>query len=842
MRWCVVLLTIVSCGREGDVPCNGVLEPGELCDDGNAHDGDGCDCATRMIAPAAALSQPAVPVVLVEDGGWCWFQDERVIEHDGHLVVSTISHGGDIQVTHYDPATGARSHSILHTRLERDDHDVASLLALPDGKVAAYYTRHDGFEHLFSRAGDPADPMSWAPVRVTNFGYDVTYTNPFFLDQTADRVHMFIRGEETNPTLLVSDTFGSSWSGGSQLLDSGERELDGRVFDHRPYVKYASDGRRVHLLYTDGHPAEFKRNSIYHLMYDGSSLRQSDGTRVAVAGPDEQPKLAPERGTLVYDGTALGGQAWTWDAAVDADGAPVVVFSTFPDPQRSYFDHRYHYARWDGTSWQLSEIAYGGTGIYPAEGFYSGGIALDPDDPTIVYFASNVVPTTGDLTPTGVFEIYRGVTADRGATWTISAVTSNSRVHNLRPIVPAQHTAPTTLVWMRGSYDTYLDYHMQTVGLLGDAAAVAATPVYQDPGLPAIARFDLASTASGCPTPAAPGFAPVVPAAGRATAVDGGVSLTVYNITATREAVTTDPLYRGLVVCSRGGFDPVGKLRVTLRWLEPDTDYVVRLYGHDTADAYGKPTLWFRGDATTLDSDDNAAFLTGHRNVNNLVAGEGYTEVILRSDAEGAISVVGRGLDYAGDDRTAVLSAVEVLRPPPTELVARFDVDAAPGVGTAPGATSLSFDDSVEWSGEATASGITVRVTSDRIGALHARTAADPLLADFIDGRDQLAVDVSGLEPGRLYAFTVYSTDLDHNLYAASRWRVEEPGHEPIVVHDFHMNLHRADAGAAFTFFHRASTTSFRLRGEDVITSLSTNPSLVIFNGLDIAVAPEVGP
>ena len=92
--------------------------------------------------------------------------------------------------------------------------------------------------------------------------------------------------------------------------------------------------------------------------------------------------------------------------------------------------------------------------------------------------------------------------------------------------------------------------------------------------------------------------------------------------------------------------------------------------------------------------------------------------------------------------------------------------------------------------------------------------------------------------PGRLYAFTVYSTDLEHNLYAASRWRVDEPGHEPIVVHDFHMNLHRADAGAAFTFFHRASTTSFRLRGEDVITSLSTNPSLVILNGLDISVAP----
>lgn len=51
------------------------------------------------------------------------------------------------------------------------------------------------------------------------------------------------------------------------------------------------------------------------------------------------------------------------------------------------------------------------------------------------------------------------------------------------------------------------------------------------------------------------------------------------------------------------------------------------------------------------------------------------------------------------------------------------------------------------------------------------------------------------------------------------------------------MNLHRRDAGASFTFHHRASTPSLRLRGEDVITSLSTNPSLVIFNGIDVEVA-----
>jgi len=833
----LVVLAIVGCGRERDVPCNGVLDPGEFCDDGNPQDGDGCDCATRMIPPATLPPSSAAPIVLVEDGAWCWFQDERAIENAGYLVVSSISHGGDIQITSYDPATGERVDSQLHTRLERDDHDVASLLALPDGRTAAFWTRHDGFNHVFTRRGIP-ERARWGGTLIDRLDYDVTYTNPFLLAGYEDRVHLFVRGDEVNPTLLLSNDLGVSWNDGSQLLDAGRREY-GRVFDHRPYVKYASDGTAVHLLYTDGHPAEFGRNSIYHLQYDGAFLRQTDGTLVAKAGPDNQPELSPDRGTLVFDGTVLpGGQAWIWDTEIGPDGFPVVVFSTFPDPERSYFDHRYKYARYDGTRWHVHDVAAGGTGIYVAEGFYSGGITIDPDEPSVVYFSSNVEPTSAEPTASGVFELYRAVTADEGATWTITAVTSGSRVDNLRPIVPARHTAPTTLVWMRGSYDTYLDFHTQIVALIGERDAVSTHPPQQDAELRALARFDLAATSNGFATPTTPGFVAAVPAAGFAQAVDSFVQLTVSNITGTREAVVAEPLYRGLVFNDRGGYGPSGKLRVELRWLAPNTPYIVRIHGHDTSDAYLKPTLWFRGDAKTLDSDDNAAFITAHRNVNSVAAGEGYTDLTVTSDANGAIALVARGLDYVGADHTAILSALELFEAPLMTPVARFDVDVAPGLNTAPGAVSLSFDDLTEWSGEATDAGITVRVTSDSIGSLHSRGSPDPMLADFIEGRDQLVVDVSGLEVGKLYAITVYSTDITHNQYASSRWTVIEPRHEPLVVQGFHMNLHRKDEGASFTFYHHANETSFRLRGEDVMTSLSTNPSLVIFNGIDIAVAP----
>ena len=62
MRASVALLIAAGCARESDVPCNGIVEPGEFCDDGNPRDGDGCDCATRMISPVQVTPQPAVPV------------------------------------------------------------------------------------------------------------------------------------------------------------------------------------------------------------------------------------------------------------------------------------------------------------------------------------------------------------------------------------------------------------------------------------------------------------------------------------------------------------------------------------------------------------------------------------------------------------------------------------------------------------------------------------------------------------------------------------------------------------------------------------------------------------
>ena len=49
-------------------------------------------------------------------------------------------------------------------------------------------------------------------------------------------------------------------------------------------------------------------------------------------------------------------------------------------------------------------------------------------------------------------ELFRGTTRDAGKTWRWEAVTANSTVDNLRPLVPHWNDPRTAIVWMRGTY------------------------------------------------------------------------------------------------------------------------------------------------------------------------------------------------------------------------------------------------------------------------------------------------------------------------------------------------------------------------------------------------------
>lgn len=388
-----------------------------------------------------------LPQVLHDDGGWCWFEDERAIIVDDKLIFGVVASGrkGNVEAVTYDLKTGQSKVAVLHapqTPQEKqqwmDDHNSPAFLLRPDGRILAMYALHGRDEKIHYRISEPRDATRWGEERVfvPSPSSKVTYSNLHYLS-AEKRVYDFFRGIHNSfkPSYAFSEDMGETWTAGNVFINVPTQ------FRHRPYVKYASNGKdTVHIAYTDGHPRDFD-NSIYHIYYRGGILYRSDGKPVRAL---KEGLNAPEEGTLVYKGGPRN-VAWISDLHLDSQGRPVLVFSEQRNPDGS--DHRYHYARWTGSQWSEHEIAFAGTRLYPGEDDYTGNIALNPQDLTKLYISTNADPVTGHRMPH--YELYRGETRDGGAKWSWTPITQNSDRDNIRPIAPISNKTQVVL-WLRG--------------------------------------------------------------------------------------------------------------------------------------------------------------------------------------------------------------------------------------------------------------------------------------------------------------------------------------------------------------------------------------------------------
>ncbi len=377
------------------------------------------------------------PRELVRSGAWSWFGDPRAVHHAGahrRTYVGWVDAAGSIQVASYDHDTGVRVITTLKANFQVDDHANPSLLVRPDGRLMVFWSAHFGTAMFYRRSLRPEDVTAWEPERTvpTNSpgGFGYTYPNPVQLSAEGNRIWLFWRGGNFNPT-FSSSSDEVTWAPARTLVS---------VPEPRPYMKVAGNGvDTIHFAFTQGHPRETV-NNIYYARYRAGSLYRANGTLIE---PLSAAPITPAQADLVYSAAAHGGvRAWVHDVAYDTAGRPIITFATFP----TNGDHRYHYARWDGTRWVDREIARAGgsMSVDTNEPNYSGGITLDHEDPNLVYLARQVG---------GVFEVELWRTADGGATWTRRPVTGSSARGNYRPISPRGQTgADLGVIWMRGGY------------------------------------------------------------------------------------------------------------------------------------------------------------------------------------------------------------------------------------------------------------------------------------------------------------------------------------------------------------------------------------------------------
>jgi hypothetical protein len=386
---------------------------------------------------------------LTGDGAWSWFGDPRAVTFEGKRLrtyVGWVDSDGDIEVAAYDHKTGKVETTTLHDKLQCDDHASPAILIRPDGRILVFYSAHRGRWMMCRASARSEDISEWrketAPGPHASDVRGYTYPNAAELAGEGGRLYLFWRGPSYRPGFTVSDDGGRTWSAETILVDNG---------DQRPYAKYESDGvATIHIAFTDANPEEGPSTGVYYACYRDGALWRADGSRIK--DTTDLP-LLPSEADRVYDPASLGAAAWIWDIAIDRSGNPVIVYAVF----KTLTDHRYRYARWNGTTWEDHEVTPAGS-WFPkgAESFkqfspyYSGGIALDHQDPSVVYLSR---PTNG------VFEIERWATTDVGATWETEAVTAGSARDNVRPCVPRGRAAGgPELLWMNGTYVSYVDF------------------------------------------------------------------------------------------------------------------------------------------------------------------------------------------------------------------------------------------------------------------------------------------------------------------------------------------------------------------------------------------------
>ncbi|MBN2697473.1 MAG: BNR-4 repeat-containing protein [Bacteroidales bacterium] len=410
--------------------------------------------ADEIVIPVTAafpeiFLNPVPFETLNSDGAWCWFNDPRAIYYKGvkeQTYLSWVNSLGDIMIASYNHETGVYTEKLLFPRLETDDHDNPAIFIRRDGRLVVYFSKHTSAPAHRFISTNPEDISSWGDDY--RFGVNVTYPYPF---QVGDDIYVFYRGLDWHPTLIISNDDGETMGTPQQFIAGG---------GSRPYARYCQDNTgAIHVAFTTGHPRDEPQNRIYYARFKDGKFYTADGTFIKdFTGTETALNIDLHEAETVY--AATHGKGWIWDITVDENNHPVMVYASFP----SDTDHRYHYSRWTGSEWFSTELTNAGkwfpqtvSGGSESEPNYSGGIILDYDDPSVVYLSKQVK---------GVFEIFRFTTPDLGITWDSAALTwdTPADIVNARPIVPRHHKKGVfDLVWMRGQYIHYNNYHTSLV-------------------------------------------------------------------------------------------------------------------------------------------------------------------------------------------------------------------------------------------------------------------------------------------------------------------------------------------------------------------------------------------
>jgi hypothetical protein len=420
--------------------------------------------------------------VVSKEGAWCWFADPRALhyENTAGTINSTylgyIDVHGNIKATQHNFLTGKNNEVLIRSYFQPDDHDNPSFLILPDERVMIFYSRHTDEACFYYR-------ISKKPGDITSLGAEMkivtvdntTYPSPFILSDDPTHIYLCWRGINWHPTIAklsipdAQDNVSITWGPYQMVQSTGAR----------PYCKYTSNGKdKLYLTYTTGHPDNEYPNYVYYNYVDINSLQLKDITGTILStiasGPHNVNKTTyPTTYPNAVVDMPTDQRDWVWQTTLDKDGFPVIAMVQISNDKLT---HNYYYAKWTGSAWRKTFLANGGGKFHQTAGLelcYSGGMAIDDANPSVVYCSVPVVGTAGT-----VYEIMKYTIGTTGAITATEQITTNSTLNNVRPFMVKNSTgSPLRLVWMHGNYYDWIVSSSQPKGF--------PTEIHSDFALPA---------------------------------------------------------------------------------------------------------------------------------------------------------------------------------------------------------------------------------------------------------------------------------------------------------------------------------------------------------------------
>jgi hypothetical protein len=156
--------------------------------------------------------------LFMKEGGWCWFQDPRVIIHGDKLFIGSVQGhaSGPAAVGVYDlKQRKPLGTVVMRDNFRHDDHNSPVFHARADGSVLAVYALHGNNKIHYYRISDPNNPLKWGDEMMYHHDYptagNVTYMNLYDM-KNEGKLYNFFRGINYNPSFITSGDHGKgSW-------------------------------------------------------------------------------------------------------------------------------------------------------------------------------------------------------------------------------------------------------------------------------------------------------------------------------------------------------------------------------------------------------------------------------------------------------------------------------------------------------------------------------------------------------------------------------------------------------------------------------------------------------